>query len=257
MNRDYLIGSLVLSITLLSGCLNTSPLTNAKANRNQTIPMKVTPVPVAAPKPAATVVVDWQKIEAIADQAYQNASTQQSSLLKQDSQPKVSFIEKAYAKSFSVSISEASRRLKLQAVGGTLMEAIQQDLGDAFVEGYYINNDPDEFKVGITTLDTVVAERYVYQFKNTSLTLPIYIYPISDKTKAQILALMEKRMPEIIKRYPETQSIGYSPVNNSINVDIYNKTANEEERKRIEVELTKLVGHPIKVNFLNSPIRIG
>ena len=133
-------------------------------------------------------------------------------------------------------------------------------MGDAFVEGYYINEDPNEFKVGITTLDTVVAERYVYQFKNTgleSLTLPVYIYPISDKTKAQISALIEKKMPEIIKRYSETQSIGYSPVTNSITVDIYNKKLEEEERKRIEVELTELIGHPIKVNFLNSPIRIN
>lgn len=157
---------------------------------------------MAAPKPAATVIVDWQKIEALADQSYQNISIPQ---------PKVSFIEKSYAKTFGVSLIEASRRLTLQAIGGTLMEAIQQDLGDAFVEGYYINEDPTEFKVGVTTLDTVTAERYDYQFKNTgleSLTLPVYIYPISDKTKAQISALMEDMMPEIIKRYPDTQSIG-------------------------------------------------
>lgn len=254
MNKNYLSTGFILSTAfLLSSCSNTSPLNKNSINSAQVSPVKVFSNPI---KQATTIKVDWQNVEAIANKSYQNISISQSTLSKQDMPPKVSFIEKAYAKSFGVSTSEASRRLTIQTVGNTLIEAIQQDLGDAFIEGYYINEDPDEFKVGITTLDTVLAERYVYQFKDTSLhlgseslTVPVYIYPISDKTKAQILTLMDKMMSEIIKRYPDTQGVGYSPVTNSITVDIYNKTPDEEERKRIENELTKLVGHPVIVQF--------
>ena len=71
---------------------------------------------------------------------------------------------------------------------------------------------------------------------------------------SQILALQEKASPEIFRRYPDTQLIGYSPASNTINVIIYTKTPDEAERKRIEAELTELVGHPVKVEFISGRI---
>ena len=128
---------------------------------------------------------------------------------------------------------------------------------------YYINDDPNEFRVGVTTLDTVLAERYVYKFKHSGLTdysLPIYIYPISDKTLAQINQLIADAKPEILKRYPYTWLNHYDPVKNA--VDIYisfhpSKLPNEIERQAIETELTNLIGYQValKVNIATYSYR--
>ncbi len=142
----------------------------------------------------------------------------------------------------------------LQGISLPLIEAIAEHLGTTIAAIYYDNNDPDEFSIKVTTLSTVKAipPKYVYHFKQKefkSYSFPIYIQASSDKTHEQIFALQEKARPEILKRYPDTQSIGFSPMTNTINVSIYTNMPDEEKRKRIEAELTELVGHPVKVEF--------
>lgn len=258
MNRNYLVAGLIVSATfLLSGCSNTSPLTETNF---PAIPTKVIPVTVAAPKPAATVIVDWQKIEALADKKYQDELLPDYILDEVDeSNPRS--VAAFYARDVGVSIPEAHRRLILQAISGPLIEAIEKHLDEALVGAYYEINNLDEFAIKLTTLTTVEAipPKYIYHFKQKEFkdySLPIYIQASSDKTETQILALQEQAIPEILKRYPDTQGVGYSPITNTINVYIYNETPDENERKRIEGELTKLVGHPVKVEFQNSRIQV-
>lgn len=262
MNRSYLKGSLSLGAALLlSSCSNVTPLRTIHSQKAVSSYTQDTINPI---KQTPSISVNWQNVEVIADQFYQNAPTQQSNLLqKQDSQSQVSLIEKSYAKAFGVSVVEAKRRLVLQAISSGILEAVEKDLGNAFVEAYYINDDPDEFRVGITTLNTVSAERYVYQFKNLGLNsgsenylLPIYIYPISDKTIVQIRQLIEDSTPEIFKRYPDTQGISYNPITSVIEVAIYSEQPNEPERQRIETELTELIGRPVIVEFWTSRVDI-
>lgn len=257
IQRSPLKGSLLLSVAVvLISCSNTAPLIK---NNDITTPTQVTPTTsptsVTAVKPAA-VVVDWKKIEALADTFYKNTPIPYLKQSKQDDPAsRVGPVERAYAKSFGLTASEARKRLILQSSSRSVIEAIEKVLGEAFVEAYYINDHPDELRLGITATRTVKASSYIYTFKQKefdSLRLPIYIYPISDKTKAQIFALQEKATPEIFKRYPDTQSIGYDPIINTIVISIYHKTTDEAERKRIEVELTELVGHPVTVEIWNS-----
>lgn len=267
MNKNYLCGSLVLSITLLSGCLNTSPLTNTKADRTQTMPVKVVSNISLLDKPAAeknpAISVNWQNVEALAEKVYQGKSVKElmggSHLAwENDSQGSSS-----YAKAYNVSLDEARRRLILMNFSAAVMGAVEEDLGEASLMSYYINDDPNEFRVGVTTLDTVLAERYVYKFKHsgsTDYSLPIYIYPVSDKTLAQINQLIADAKPEILKRYPYTWWNHYDPVKNA--VDIYisfhpSKLPNETERQRIEAELTDLIGHQValKVNIATYSYR--
>ncbi|WP_201617824.1 hypothetical protein [Psychrobacter urativorans] len=259
MNRSYLKGSLALGVALLlSNCSNVTPLTNISNQKEAGSDTQAIIIPV---KQTPSISVNWQNVEASADQFYQNAPTQQSNLLqKQDSQSKVSFIEKSYAKAFRVSVAEAKRRLVLQAISSGILEAVQKDLGDAFVEAYYINDDPDEFRVGITTLNTVSAERYVYEFKQSGLenvTLPIYVYPISGKTMVQIRQLIEDSTPEIFKRYPDTQHIAYNPITSKIEVALYfepSQQPNDTDSQRITDELSQLVSHPVVVEFWESRV---
>ena len=257
IQRSALKGSLLLSVAVvLSSCSNTAPLIK---NNDITTPIQVTPTTsptsVTAVKPAA-VVVDWKKIEALADTFYKNTPIPYLKQSKQDGiTSRVSPVEKAYAKSFGVSVEEARKRLILQSSSQGVIKAIEKALGEAFVEAYYINDYPDELRLGITATRTVKVSSYIYTFKQEgfdSLRLPIYIYPISDKTKAQIFALQKKATPEIFKRYPDTQSIGFTPRTNTINVVIYRKTTDEAERQRLEAELTELVGHPVVVEIWNS-----
>ena len=256
--------SLVLAATLLvSGCSNISPLTKTNVANNQTmqaLPTKVTPSSIAAVKPAA-FVIDWQKIEMLADNFYKNtypysANLQSHSDFTKSTPSRISPVEKWYAKSFGVSVEEARKRLILQSSSRGVIEAIEKVLGEAFVEAYYINDYPDEFRLGVTTTHAIKASSYVYTFKDglKGLALPIYIYPISDKTKAQIDQQLEKATSEIFKRYPDTQSMGFDPITNTIVVSIYRKTTDEAERQRIEAELTELVGHRVAVEFMKNRI---
>ena len=249
-------GSLIFSVALLlSSCSNISPLTKTNISTKQitqAIPIQVTPLAVAAIKPAAHVV-DLQKIEALADKKYQDeplADYYFNILSKEERNGAPWF----YAQDFNVSIEEAQRRLLLQGISSPLIEAIAEHLGTTIAAIYYDNNDPNEYAIKVTTLSTVkaVPPKYVYHFKQKEFkdySFPIYIQASSDKTHQQIFALQEKATPEIFKRYPNTQMIGFSPMTNTINVAIYNKMPVEAERQRIEVELTELVGHPVKVEF--------
>ena len=138
-----------------------------------------------------------------------------------------------------------------------LISSIAEHLGANVAAIYYDNNDPDEFSIKVTTSTKVkaVPPKYVYHFKQKEFekySFPIYIQATSDKTHQQIVALQEKAWPEILKRYPEAQSIGFSPMTNTINVTIYRPTSNEAERQRIENELTELVGHLVIVEFIKN-----
>ena len=132
-------------------------------------------------------------------------------------------------------------------------------MGESVAAIYYENNNPNEFSIKITTLTSVQAipSKFVYHFKQDEFnrfSIPIYIQASSDKSQQQIMALQEKAWPEILKRYPDTQTIGFSPMTNTINVMIYRKISDEAERERLEAELTELVGHPVVVEFLKNRI---
>ncbi|WP_201528304.1 hypothetical protein [Psychrobacter frigidicola] len=259
LKNSYLKGSLLLGVALiLSSCSNTSLLTKNNGTQTltqtQLIPAK-SPTLVTAVKPVAHIV-DWQEIEAAADKKYQDEplADYYFNILTEAERNAAPWF---YAQEFGVSIPEAQRRLLLQGISSPLIEAIAERLGATVAAIYYDNNDPDEFSIKVTTLSTVKAipPKYVYHFKQKefkSYSFPIYIQASSDKAHQQIFALQEKAWPEILKRYPDTQSIGFSPMTNTINVSIYRKTPDEVERQRIEAELTELVGHPVVVEFLKS-----
>ncbi len=258
---SYLKGSLIFGAALLlSSCSSTAPLTKTNVSTNETtqaIPTKFTPASVDTIKPTA-LVVDWQNIAALADKKYQDeplADYYFNILSKEERNGAPWF----YAQDFNVSIEEAQRRLLLQGISSPLIEAIAEHLGATVAAIYYDNNDPDEFSIKVTTLNTVkvVPPKYVYHFKQKefkSYSFPIYIQASSDKTHQQIFALQEKAWPEILKRYPDTQSIGFSPMTNTINVIIYRKIPDESERQRIETELNDLVGHSVTVEFIKNRI---
>lgn len=261
MNKNYLaLGFIVSSAFLSSSCSNTVTLNKNSINSAPATPIKVVLTPL---KQATPIKVDWQNVEALAEIEYQDKSVEElmgESYLtwKNDSQASL-----AYAKAYNVSLDEARRRLTLMSFSSAVMGAVEEDLGEASLMSYYINDDPNEFRVGVTTLDTVLAERYVYKFKHsgsTDYSLPIYIYPISDKTLAQINQLITDAKPEVLKRYPYTWLNHYDPVKNA--VDIYisfhpSKLPNEIERQAIETELTNLIGYQValKVNVATYSYR--
>ena len=252
MNKNYLILGLIISTDfLLSSCSNTSPLVKLNANTIQNTAI--------AAKQAPSISVDWQNVEALADKKYQDEplSTYIFHILEEKDSGTASGF---YADDFDVSIEEAQRRLILAGITSPLIEAIAEHLGETVAAIYYENNDSNEFAIKLTTLITVEAipPKYIYHFKQSEFkdySIPIYIQATSDKTQQQISALQEKAWPEILKRYPNTQTIGFSPMTNTINIAIYNETPDEAERERVEVELTELVGHPVKVEFWENRLR--
>ena len=258
MNQSYsaiscLKGSLILGTAfLLSSCSNTSTLTKTNASTNQTI--QAVPTDVIP----AVLVVDWQKIEANANKKYQDEPLADH-YLDIFSEAERTGAPWFYAQDFGVSIEEAQRRLLLQRISSPLIEAVTEQLGTTVAAVYYDNNDPDEFSIKVTTLTKVkaVPPKYVYHFKQKEFenySFPIYIQAISDKTHQLILAIQEKAWPEVLKRYPDAQSIGFIPMTNTINVSIYRKTSDEAERQRIESELTELVGYRVVVEFTQHRI---
>lgn len=261
---SYLKGSLVLAAALLlNGCSNSAPLSKSSVDTIQTMPSKTVSAFVipdrSAAKPMETMTVDWQEIEALADKKYQDEplADYYFNILSEEERNAAPWF---YAQDFNVSIEEAQRRLLLQGISSPLLEAIAEYLGEAVAAIYYDNNDSNEFAIKVTTLNTVKAipPKYVYHFKQKefkSYSFPIYIQANSDKTHQQIFALQEKAWPEILKRYPDTQTIGFSPMTNTINIMIYRQTSDKTERQRIEAELTELVGHPVVVEFIKNRIR--
>lgn len=262
---------LVVAALILSSCANTTPLT--KISLKQAPKQVAQPTPADAKalpaqpkiKPAASMAVDWQKIEKLADSYYKNhpeyfVKSQSVMDLTKDTSP-IEMVEKSYAKAFGLTASEARKRLILQSLSRGVIDAVKEVLGDDLVEVYYVNDRPDGLQLGVTATHAVKASSYIYTFKDGTeqLTLPIYIYPISDKTKAQILQLMKKAYPEITKRYPNAQSIGHDPITNTIIVDLYFepiKRPTPEQTYAIKEELTNLVGHPVTVETMTGQITI-
>lgn len=259
LNKDHFIGGLLLSVaTLLTSCSNTTPLNknNRTIAATQMTPAKSV-TSMTAVKPVA-VVVDWDKVEALADKKYRDEplADYYFNILDESERNAAPWF---YSREFDVSIDEAQRRLLLQEISSPLIEAVAEQLDGEIAAIYYDNNDLNEFSLKVITLTSVQAipPKYIYHFKQkkfNNYSLPIYIQASSDKTQEQIFALQEKATPEILKRYPDTQSIGFSPMTNTINVSIYRKNMSETERKRIEAELTELAGHSVKVEILKNPI---
>jgi len=263
---------LVVAALILSSCANTTPLTKISPKQAPKQVVQSTPADSKAlpaqpkTKIATPKAVDWQKIEKLANSYYKNhpeyfVKSQSAMDLTKDTSP-IEMVEKSYAKAFGLTASEARKRLTLQSLSRGVIDAVKEVLGDDLVEVYYVNNNPDELRLGVTATHAVKASYYRYTFKDSAeqLTLPIYIYPISDKTKAQILQLMEKAHPEITKRYPNTQSIGYEPITNSVIVDLYFepiKRPTLEQTEAIKEELTKLVGHPVTVETMTGRITVN
>lgn len=269
MNMDKRIIKASVALTcsaLLASCANTPLSIKNDVNKIQSTPkapVVSTTVSLDLAKPSPpTVTVDWAKIEATADKMYEDEPLSPNIFfLLTDEESNAGSAADFYAKDFNVSIEEAQRRLILQGISGPLIDAVARELGDAVAGIYYDNNNPNEYSVNFITLNTVKADpaKFVYQFKHKDFqyfSLPIYIKPTSTATQAQIFALQEKATPEIFKRYPDTQTIGYSPLTNTINVGIYTETPDEAERKRIEAELTELVGHPVIVEFMSGRMQL-
>lgn len=264
MNRAELRVYLIISAgLLLSGCSNIESFkasNSQKAMSQKTLNQKIVPTSTQhdaiAAKQKPSISVDWQNVEALAGQVYQNKSVEElvpnSYLNWDDCDPN----DLSYAKEFNVSLTEARRRLTLMSLSSKVMNAVEEDLGEAALMSYYINDDPNEFRVGVTTLNNVLAERYVYKFKHSGsvdYSLPIYIYPISDKTLVQINQLIADATAEILKRYPHTWMTHYDPVKNAVDIFISfnpSELPNETERQLIEAELTNIIGHQValKVN---------
>ncbi len=197
---------------------------------------------------AAAVSVDWSKIEATADKFYQN--NPRSNRIGVDKRA-----AQIYANEFEVSIAEAERRLLIQQYSSGLLRAIEQELKDNVVSAYFVNDDPKGFRIGLNTLTNLQCDRFIYEFKQGVLqgeTITLDIHPNGEKTLEQILALKDKVTPEIFERYPNTQGVGYSPADNTISVSIYVPSSSKEYRQKVESELNKLVGHPVKVNFMSG-----
>lgn len=259
---------LVVAVLILSSCANTTPLT--KISSKQASKQAVQPTPADAkalpaqpkmkPEVKPILVVDWQKIAAAADKKYQDEPLEDYylNILSEEERNAAPWF---YAQEFNVSIEEAQRRLLLQGISSPLIQAIAEQLGENIAAIYYDNHNPNEYSIKFTTLTSVnaVPPKFVYHFKQKKFqefAFPIYIQASSDKSQAQILALQEKAWPEILKRYPNSQTIGFSPMTNTINVSIYSKTMDESDRQRIEAELTKLVGHPVVVEIWRNPLTI-
>lgn len=271
MNRAELRVYLIISAGLvLSGCSNIESFKASNSQKvmsqetlNQKTMLTPTQHDAIAAKQQPSISVDWEKVEALAGQAYQNKSVEElvsDSYLNWDDNSPDSL---SYAKEFKVSLTEARRRLTLMSLSSKVMNAVEEDLGEAALMSYYINDDPNEFRVGVTTLNNVLAERYVYKFKHSGsvdYALPIYIYPISDKTLVQINQLIADATPEILKRYPHTWMNHYDPVKNAVDIFISfhpSKLPNETERQLIEAELTNIIGHQValKVNIATYSYR--
>lgn len=206
-------------------------------------------IPVAN---ASTVAVNWSKVEATADELYQNHPY--SNKLSVDKRA-----AQFYADDFGVPLAEAERRLLMQEYSSELLQAIDQQLKDNVVSTYFINDDPREFRIGINTLTNLQSERLIYKFKQGVLQgemIAVDIYPNSEKTLKKILALKDKATPKIFERYPNTQGVGYSPVDNTITVSIYVPSYSKDYRQKVEIELNELVGHPVKVDFMSSPMQL-
>lgn len=270
MNRAELRAYLIISAgLLLSGCSNIESFKASDSQRTmsqETLNQKIVITPTQHDAMTAKqpfISVDWQNVEELAGQAYQNKSVEEllshNDLNWEDSDPN----DLSYAREFKVSVTEARRRLRLMSLSSKVMNAVEEDLGEASLMSYYINDDPNEFRVGVTTLNNVLAERYVYKFKHSGsvdYSLPIYIYPISDKTLVQINQLIADATPEILKRYPHTWVTHYDPVKNSVDIFISfppSKLPNETERQLIEAELTSIIGYQValKVNVATYSYR--
>lgn len=237
---------LVLSLTVfLASCANTTTM------HPQSEAISIAQAPT---NKVSTIAVNWENVEAFAQPRIVNQSDSRFA-----ESPVLQMMAKSYASSYGVTIIEAKRRLMLQDIGSIIIEAIKKDLGEAFVGAYIDNSDPNDYKVGITTLNNVKAERYEYPIIRQGQkidALSIVIHPISDKTEAYITQLIEQNYPEMKMHYPDIQMVSYNPVSNMIDVLIYNKKPDEEGQTRIEAKLTELVGHPVQVEFIAGRIEV-
>lgn len=61
---------------------------------------------------------------------------------------------------------------------------------------------------------------------------------------------------EIFERYPTTQDVGYSLADNAMVVSMYVPSYSEQYYQKVKAELTELVGQPVKLEFITSPMQL-
>lgn len=133
MNKIVPKGILVFSSgVFLASCANTASLTKISSHTAQINPTLASPAPVqqsatiqASNIQTPIITVDWQKIEATADQLYEDEPlTTDIFFLLSESESTAGSAADFYAKEFNVSIEEAQRRLILQGISAPLIEAV-------------------------------------------------------------------------------------------------------------------------------------
>ena len=166
-------------------------------------------------------------------------------------------IEKQYAEINNISLGEAKKRLAI--MGNTdAVSMVKEHFGNDLTGIYYGLDEKGNFGLNVRTVKQT----------NRSVQDDTFVKSVLDKTNVPInlqsnASLSEKQINESIKLnsteakkiLPSIQAVGYSPIEDVIYIEFYdkNKKYKEVEIASLETQLNKLFSYKVKLKQLDTP----
>lgn len=166
-------------------------------------------------------------------------------------------IEKQYAEINNISLGEAKKRLAI--MGNTdAVSMVKEYFGNDLTGIYYGLDEKGNFGLNVRTVKRT----------NRSVQDDTFVKSVLDKTNVPInlqsnASLSEKQINESIKLnsteakkiLPSIQAVGYSPIEDVIYIEFYdkNKKYKEVEIASLETQLNKLFSYKVKLKQLDTP----
>ena len=184
-------------------------------------------------------------------------STVQSPEIRKQNEEFRKMIERDYAKTNSISLGEAKKRLAIMG-NDDAVSMVKEYFGEDLTGIYYGLDDKGNFGLNVRAIKR----------KNRSAEDNNFVKSVFDKTNVPIniqsnSSLSEKQIDESIKLnykqatkiLPSIQTIGYSPIEDAIYIIFFdeNKKYNDIEISNLETQLSTLFGYKVKLEQLERP----
>jgi len=161
---------------------------------------------------------------------------------------------RSYAAEFNVGVDEGLRRLRIQQSLGDVIELLQRATRQRFA-GLWIEHQP-EFRLVVRLVGDAPAPRGLGAAVAGS-PIPIVFQTGAAATQAELLAKIHSSLPQLQAALPDMAGTDVDVRTGDIVLTVYAVGAAGEAAQAKAPDLTRQLGHPVRIALIDAPVEDG
>lgn len=158
----------------------------------------------------------------------------------------------AYAKEFGVAPDEAARRIRVRADQDEAIERLRAADRERFA-GLWIEHQP-QFRIVVRLKGDAPAEQELAE-RAKGMAIPVTFVTGAKATEDEVLTKMRTSLGAFKTALPGLNGTDYDVKTGDIILFVYATGAAAESARGKGADLTKAIGHPVRVEILPAPMR--